>query len=302
MRKTIFLTSAFLLSAAVVPAAPAQLLGGGSLGGGLGGGLGGSLGGALGGSGSMTGSLDTIGRSTNTVTSTANGTLRGSARAQGSKSVDRKTGKASAGGSAGAAGEGALSQTLRVPGRSVDAAGSGGASAEKSGSVDAQLIGTDHVRSIAGTARSAAEGTVNAATGRARSAAGGARGEAEGTGSGALGATGNAAGQGQNMGLALAGSAMASAQGTLDVARGMTLYSPDGEKLGKVKRVVADSNGEVEQLLVKVDGQEALLPADSFSASGDMLVTGMSEAEIRQAGEAQDNASDEPAQTAGSEG
>lgn len=294
MRKTIFLTSAFLFSAAVATSAPAQLLGGG--------GLGGSLGGALGGSGGVTGSLGTIGRSTDTVTSTTNGTLRGSARAEGSKSVDRKSGKASASGSAAAAGEGALSQTLNTPNRSVDAAGSGGASASKSGSLDAQLIGTDHVRSIAGTARGAAEGTADAAVGHARSAATSAEGQATAGANAALGATGNAAAQGQATGLALAGSAVASAQGTLDVAKGTTLYSPDGEKLGKVKQVVADGRGNVEQLLVKVDGQEALLPADSFSASGNMLVTGMSEAEIKRVSEAQDSTSDGSGSDADSEG
>ena len=90
------------------------------------------------------------------------------------------------------------------------------------------------------------------------------------------------------MGLALAGSTMASAQGTFDGAKGTTLYSPCGEKLGKVKQVVAVVRGKIDLLMWKLAGPDAVLPSAGHAASGDMLVTGMSEAEIAQAGAAQD--------------
>ena len=164
------------------------------------------------------------------------------------------------------------------------------------GSAQAQLVGTDAVHSTLGQARGTAASAVGTARGTAAATANGAAGTA-----GALtGSTGNFAGSGQGAAngaasgglgqLALAGSAASAASGAFAVEKGTPILAPDGQKIGKVRQVVADSRGQVQQLLVKVDGEKALLPASNFQANGDVLVSAMGEGTIKQIAEQQEEA------------
>lgn len=83
--------------------------------------------------------------------------------------------------------------------------------------------------------------------------------------------------------LALAGSFAGNAAGSFDVKPGTKLFDMTGEKIGKVKQVVADANGRVEALVVKVKDSTATLPAANFAANGNMLVTVMSQAQVTSA-------------------
>lgn len=80
--------------------------------------------------------------------------------------------------------------------------------------------------------------------------------------------------------LALAGSAAGNAAGSFDVKPGTQLFDMTGEKIGKVKGVVADSTGRVQALVVKVKDSTATLPATNFAANGDVLVTVMSQTQV----------------------
>ena len=91
--------------------------------------------------------------------------------------------------------------------------------------------------------------------------------------------------------LALAGSAAADAAGSFDIKPGTNLYDLDGDKIGKVRDVVADSTGRVKAVLVKVDDTMAMLPVNDFAADGKRLVTSLSETQIEAAGDKQVNAS-----------
>ena len=88
--------------------------------------------------------------------------------------------------------------------------------------------------------------------------------------------------------LALAGSAAAAGNGMFAVDKGMPVLAPDGEKIGKVRQVLTDSRGQVQALLVKVDGEKAVIPAAQFSGSGNAVVSAMGEATIKQIAEQQD--------------
>ena len=106
------------------------------------------------------------------------------------------------------------------------------------------------------------------------------QGQAAGTGSGS--ASGIFSGMSHN--LALSGSAAADAAGSLDLKPGSQLYDMSGEKIGKVKEVVADAKGRVTALVVKVKDTTATLPANDFAANGEVLVTAMSQAQIMATG------------------
>lgn len=54
--------------------------------------------------------------------------------------------------------------------------------------------------------------------------------------------------------------------------------------------MVADARGRVQQLLVKVDGERALLPAGAFQVNGEALVSAMSEGQIKQIANQQEGA------------
>ncbi len=120
---------------------------------------------------------------------------------------------------------------------------------------------------------------------------------ANGSGQGQGTASGSASGifSGLSHNLAVAGSAAADAAGSFDVAPGTRVFDMAGEKIGKVKDVVADANGRVTALVVKVKDSTATLPASDFAANGDVLVTVMSQAQIASAAGQPTTAPSEPA-------
>ena len=67
----------------------------------------------------------------------------------------------------------------------------------------------------------------------------------------------------------------------------MPVLSPSGERIGRVRQVVSNARGEAEQVLVKVDGKLATLPASNFSASGNGVISTMGEGEIKHAADQQ---------------
>ncbi len=271
MRTFTFLSAAALI--AIANPAHAQ----------LGGGLGGVLGG--GGSGSVGGPLGSLPRVDNSTI----GSVSGSGDARATKKVDRRSGKVEADGAANGRGNGSVTQSATGPLGAVTGSGQGSANASGSGSADAQLLGTDAVRPAVGDLRNKAGQTVGTTRDRAGNIVQSTRGAAESTVNGAGSASGSAAGSangaasgGNNM-LALAGSAAGDAAGTFEVKPGMKLLDANGEKIGKVREVIADGRGRVEALVVKVDGETATLPASSFSTSGSALITGMTEGQIKTA-------------------
>lgn len=259
----------------------AQLLGGGGFGG-LGGGLGGAVGGTLGGMGS-------IGSTTDSIRGATRGTLEGSGNASGSAKADRRSGKVDANGQGG--GSGAISQlgVLDTPAGSNSASGSAAGSASGSGSASAQLIGTDAVRSAVDEAGGVAQGSVQQGQSLAQGLAGSTdslTGNVQGTTSGALAGSGSyTAGP-----LAAAGSLAAQGDGAFSVERGTPIFAADGDRIGRVRQVVSDARGNVEQLLVRVDGAEAMLPASAFEASGSGLLSVMGEGQIKQIARQQEEA------------
>jgi hypothetical protein len=90
--------------------------------------------------------------------------------------------------------------------------------------------------------------------------------------------------------LAASGSLAAQGQGAFAVEKGTPIFDASGEKIGSVRSVVADARGRVQQLLVKVDGERALLPAGAFQVSGEALVSAMSEGQIKQIANQQEGA------------
>jgi len=308
---TKFLFGAAALALLAASPASAQLLGGsgggmlggglsGTLGGGLGGlgGAGGTLGGGIGGNGGLESTLNRV-PETSTATT---GSTRDSAKVD--QHVDRRSGKAHASGSGStdSALDGATTLGDRSLGGSANAAGSG------NGSLDAQLVGTDAVRSTSrqavGTARGAgsevvgaardrgsqavatgrgaggqALGTTHSTLGSARGYAGSAAADASGAGSGAL-----SAGTGS---LAAAGSAAANGAGAFDVAPGMAVTDARGKVIGTVRELRTTSRGEVEQVVMQVGDRTATLPASNFTGSGDVLVSGKGKGEVKKTAKSQ---------------
>lgn len=262
--KTIFFSTAALLLAAAP--AQAQLLGGG---------LGGQLGGTLGGAGSInlpTRTVETVTRST--------GSVRGAT--EGSQSVDRRSGRVSTRRSASAEGSGSLDQAVSAPIGSLTGSARGNAQANGSGEANAQLIGTDAVRGIAGGVVGTARGVAGSAQGIAGGIAGSASGAANGTFSGAAGQ------------LALAGSAAGQAAGTFDVARGMPVTDDDGDRIGTVSGVIADARGRVHQVVVMTEDGLATVPAGNFTGSGSVLVSAMGEGKLEKTARQQEKQNDNP--------
>ncbi|MDR7102871.1 hypothetical protein [Croceicoccus sp. BE223] len=278
--KTLLISTAIAALAVTTPA-HAQVLGGG--------GLGGMIGGTLNSQGSLGGTLSAP---TRTVGSATRGTADASTKTKGSKSIDSRSGSVATNGSSEAGINGTVAQATRGPLGSNAATGSASGSGSGSGSANAnaQLIGTDQVRttvsSAAGTAgqkiahaRRTANGAVSVATTGGASATGVLKGSADSMAGMTAGLT--------SAQLAAAGSAAAQANGAIAVARGTPVSDPSGDTLGTVRQVVSDARGQLEQVLVDVDGMSALLPADNFSASGNVLISAMSEGEIRHVAEQQ---------------
>ena len=278
--KTLLVSTAILALAAASPA-QAQLLGGS-------GGLGGMIGGTLNGQGSIGGPL---GIPTETVGSATRGTVEATTKAKGNKSVNTRSGSVAANGSADTGLAGTVAQATQAPVSNIAGSGTASGSASGDARANARLMGTDEVgstvNSTVGTAASVAaqaQGTLGGAASTAANIASGATGSAQGS---ANGMTVLAVGQ-----LATAGSAAAQADGAFAIASGTPVSGPDGNTLGTVSQVVADARGQVEQVLINVDGIQALIPAGNFSVSGDALVSAMGESEVRQVAEKQ---AEEPA-------
>ena len=74
--------------------------------------------------------------------------------------------------------------------------------------------------------------------------------------------------------LAAAGSGAASGDGAFAVTPGMPVISPQGAPVGKVRQLVSDSRGRVEQVIVEAKGRQFAVPAANLAASGNALVMG----------------------------
>jgi hypothetical protein len=284
-----FLSGTAILAVAMLAApASAQLLGGAGLDGGLGGQLGGVTGSAGGGlTGLAAGTLDGATRQGRVATDTAART-RGSVR--GDRNVDLRRGRVSASGTA--AVDTAVDSATRTDRQSGGANGT--ASGSLGGSADAQLIGTDAVRDVAGRGVN----SVGAVAERTRSTAGAVADRARGTvgnvadragaigGNATAGANGAASaggGSGSLTGnLALAGSGAARG-GAFPVGSGMAVTDAQGRAIGAVQSVRTNAQGTVDRVLVKVGDKIANLPAANFSGSGSVLVSTMGQGEVSNA-------------------
>ena len=278
--KKAYLIAAVSLGLFAAPQAQAQLLGGGGM-------LGGQLGGTL------SGAVDPL-RSlpTDTLRSTTRGSARGSADSTGSQRVDRRRGSVAVDRSMEGSLDAAGSQIVGTPAGSGSASGSASGRASGQGSANAQLIGADAVRGVAGQAVGRARGTVSAA----RDQAGGLTSRA-GSLSGSASGSGNASGQGnawfgRNV-LAAAGSGAAAGEGAFAVAPGMPVLSADGSRIGKVREIASDSRGRVQSVLVRARGRDFAVPAASLSGSGRGLVMAEGAAQAEKAGS--DRQSQKPA-------
>lgn len=242
--------------------AHAQLLGGGGLGGSLGGTIDGTL-------------NTTIDRTTQTV----RGTVDGSVATQGDETVDARNGRVSTRRSANGSVSGSTASLadLAIPPLAGETSAQGSANANANGSADAQLIGTDAVTGtlapVASRARNAGQSAAGRANGTATGLLGGAS-QLGGSASGEGSASGNAQGSILSSPLAVAGSAASQARGAATVSPGMPVVTPDGASLGKVREVVADGRGNVQQVVVKQGRVTRTLPAGMFSAQGGALVAG----------------------------
>lgn len=256
-----YLIAAVSLGVFAAPQAQAQLLGGG-------GGLGGQLGGTLSGAAGPLRSLPS-----ETLRSTTRGSARGDANTTGSQRVDRRRGSVTVDRSLEGSLDAAGAQIIDTPAGSGSASGSGRGSASGSGSADAQLIGTDAVRGVVGSAAGRARGVATSARERAGGLADSARslpGSANGSGS----ASGQGSGSiGSGM-LAAAGSGAAAGEGAFAIAPGMPVLAPDGARFGKVRQLVTDSRGRVQSVLVRAKDRDVMLPAASLAGSGEALVMG----------------------------
>jgi len=270
--------------------ASAQLLGGS---GGIGGSLGGSLGGGL---GSDIGSgPETIGQ--------AGGTLTGRGGVASSTQVDRmvdtRSGRVATDANSNSSANGSLLGGVDPMNNAANGAASGSAAGSANGSSEVTLLGTDAVRSTAGqaigTARNAAGSARSAASGAASTAGGTARNAVSGaSNAGSLAGNGSGSGNGMAMGnlgqLAASGSTAANADGMFAVAPGMPIEDPKGRVVGYVQEVRQNGSGVVNSVVVESGNRTATLPAADFAGSGDVLVTGMSKGQIKQAAKQQEKA------------
>ena len=264
MKIIFFGTAALLLIAAP---GQAQLLGGGSLGGQLGGTLRGA------------GSLDLPIRSVETVTR-GTGAARGETRE--TQTVDRKSGRVAASRSAEAEGSGSLDQSIGASVGNLGSSVAGRGEASGSGRAEAQLLGTDAVRGLAGSA----VGTARGAAGAGRKIIGAVAGSGSAAASGVFS---GAAGQ-----LALAGSAAGQAAGSFDIARGMPVSDDDGERIGTVSGVLADARGQVQQVVVMTNDGAATVPAANFTGEGALLISAMSEGKLEKTARRQEQQRENP--------
>lgn len=243
------------------------------------------LGGSGGGGGSVFGGGNVggvIGNSDRGIGSTTEGAASGRGAVESSRSVDTRGGRAKAHGSAAGDVAGAVHNDSSLPNRNVTSAASGSASGSASGDGDVQLIGTDAVRGAAGSATTMGRG----AAANARQQSSGALG-AMGSVAGSLGSSGQQSSSATYSGglgqLALVGSAAARGSGTFDVSPGMNIVNAKGKVIGRVQSVATDARGTIRTVVVGVGKKAASLPASNFSAEGNVLVSSMSKASIKDA-------------------
>ena len=230
--------------------------------------------------GSVTGTLgssldvtSTVDRGAQSVRSTTRSAAEGSARTSGEQSVDRRSGRVKARRDAKASGDASLANMTELPMGAVDASGSGQGRASGEGSADTRLIGTDDVRAIrsraAGTARGTAQTLVEPARAQAGTVPGSATGALRGMASGSGRARGSASGDPASGLFAASGSAAAMTEGAFAIAPGMPVYSPDGDRIGKVREVIASGRGEIREVVVQGrGGARRLVDAGQLSVAG----------------------------------
>lgn len=264
--KTLLITAS-ALTLFTASTAHAQLLSGG--------GVGQVMGSVTGGA---TGAIGPIARPTTpTIDSATRGTVRGNARTQGRQSVDRERGAVAVDRSLDTGLNATASQIVSVPTGSANTGGESSANASGSGSASAQLVGTNTVRGVVDNAASGVSEGASALRGQAATAAGMARQSASGRAnqSGAVQGSGQASGTASLIGLlAASGSSAAMTEGAFAVAPGMPVLSPNGETIGRVRQIVSDSRGRVQEVLVSAGRRHLTIPAADLSASGNVLVAG----------------------------
>ena len=72
------------------------------------------------------------------------------------------------------------------------------------------------------------------------------------------------------------------------VAPGMPVTDPRGKVIGYVQNLRQTGSGVVQAVTVEVGDRVATLPAASFAGSGDVLVTGMTKGQLKDAAEQQE--------------
>lgn len=265
-----FVLTATALSMLIAPA-HAQLLGNGSLTGGL---------------GQAIDINSTISRTTDTVRTTTRGAIEGSAATNGDQSVESNSGRVEARRNAEANAAANLTQLATTPIGSMTGSASGSGNASESGEASAQLIGTDALRGSASSTVGAAQSATNPVIGQARDAVAMAPSmvpAAPAIPGGTVSSEGSASGEGlanlMSTPLAVAGSAAGSANGATSIAPGMMVVSPEGLPVGEVREIVANSQGQVEQVLISNGNAEQTIPAGNLTASGGALIFGQGKAE-----------------------
>lgn len=247
----------------------------------------------LGGSGGLTGGLGsgvnlsgTIASTTQTLRSASSGAAGGNVSAEGDQSVDRRSGRIEARRSARVDSAANIAQLVDTPVGAVGAIFNGSGSAAAEGGAEASLIGTDSLRPVAAGAVGAARSTAATARGAAQSlspALGNLPAPPTAIASGSGAANGNASGSGSVSALAapltIAGSAASTAAGAIAIAPGTLVFDTAGEKLGKVREVVANARGRVQEVVVASRQGALAIPVSQLSASGSALV--VSEAAAR---------------------
>jgi hypothetical protein len=310
MKNLLIGTATLALTLTAVPASAQILRGGGMIGGGMGGALGGQIG--------SPGGITSLPRIDRTIDTSGQGTLS----TQGDHHIDTKNGKVSANRSVDAStGTSLTSAASNMAAPSTTASGS--AQASGSGGVNAQLVGTNAVRSTASQATGAARsrlattrdqalttvgntrdqatntvGTVRDKAGTLRNRTGTLANNATSSATGALNGvsttasgSGNAAASNGMSNLALAGSGAANSRGMFAVTPGMPVTDARGKVIGTVQSVGTTTRGRVQQLRMKVGDKIATLPASNFAGTGNTLVSTLGKADLKKAAKAQAAAS-----------
>ena len=238
----------------------------------------------LGGSGGLSGALGGgFGSPMGTVGSVTRGTLDGAAATSGSQTVDRRSGKVHAERAASGSITGTTDSVVTLPNRTLTNNASGTTSGSASAGGDAQLIGTDAVRS----AGSGVLGTTRNSAGAVRDRAGQSAGMISNSASGAAQGSGQTSGSRSFSGalgqLALSGTSAAQGAGSFDVAPGMMIVDRSGKTIGEVQSVAADAKGRIKSVLVGVGNRAASIPAANFTGSGDVLISAMGKGELKRA-------------------